>query len=59
VLALQPHLVNDKMYYAIALVQVGKTIFRENKDEAVKNFEAALKINTFGWDNQVKVKFYE
>jgi tetratricopeptide (TPR) repeat protein len=56
ILTLSPHLQNDKMYIAIGNLQIGKTIFQNDKETAVKHLEAAIKIPSFNWDVQIKTQ---
>lgn len=54
VLSMQSQL-TDKLYYAIALVELGRVVAKESPDIAVKHFQTVLKETGFVWENTIKV----
>jgi len=46
----------DKLYYALALLQLGRVISRDAPDEAKIHFETVMKVNNIAWENQIKMR---
>jgi len=46
----------DKMYYALALLEYGRIVAKENPQLALKQFELGIKLNDFVWDSSVRTR---
>lgn len=46
---------NDKMYFALAHLEIGRVVMKTDPDDAVKHFETAMKVNNISWENSIKV----
>jgi len=46
----------DKLYYVIALLQMGRLVSDDSRDAASKHFETAMKVNNFVWENTLKAR---
>lgn len=49
----------DKLYYVIALIQIGRLVALETKDAGLKHLETAMKVNGVVWENTLKVPKFE
>ena len=46
---------SDKMYYALALLEYGRIVAKDDPKLALKQFETGIKLNDFIWDSSVRV----
>jgi len=55
VISHKQHLV-DKLYYVIALTEMGKCFHKEDTEKALQYFKEAIKITGYTWDDAVRLR---
>jgi len=48
------NLLRDKLYYCLALIEMGKVYAKESPQQAAKYFDDAMKLSGFAWEMSVK-----